>query len=148
MDNLKIVRKSSTGMTRFIENIFYDDDVNPKSLASLILLNDLFRKLDVDYLTEWELRAKKIGFSREYLTKQKAIHGDLVCAYCGTPHLIIEMDGMIVPHPRKATIDHIIPLANGVNFFDEKNLTVACGRCNSRKGHKPVEQFKQQCHIK
>lgn len=141
LETLKIVRSSQTGMTRRVETVYYNDYVFPQSYAALVLLNDLFRKQDVDYLNEFRIRARKIGFSREFLTEQKEIHGDLVCAYCGTPHLIIEMDGMNVPNRRKATIDHIIPLSDGVDFFDKRNLNVACGKCNSSKGSLSVEQF-------
>ena len=143
-ETLKIVRASQTGMTRRVETVYYNDYIFPQSYAALVLLNDMFRKLDVDYLNEYQIRARKIGFSREFLTEQKEIHGDLVCTYCGTPHLIIEMEGMIVSQKRKATIDHIVPLSEGVDFFDKKNLTVACGKCNSSKGSLSVEQFKMK----
>jgi len=142
METLKIVRSSQTGMTRRVETVYFDDYVFPQSYAALVLLNDMLRKLDVDYLDEYHLREKKIGFSREFLTEQKEIHGDLVCAYCGEPHLVIEMEGMIVSQRRKATIDHIVPLSKGVDFFDKRNLTVACGKCNSSKGSLTVDQFK------
>ena len=145
-ETLKIIRSSQTGATRQVEKVFFDDYVFPQSYAALVLLNDMFRKLDVDYLNEYQIRAKKIGFSREYLTEQNEIHGDLVCTYCGTPHLIIEMEGMIVPNKRKATIDHIVPLSKGVDFFDKRNLTVACGKCNSSKGSLSVDQFKTKLH--
>jgi len=64
METLKIIHKSNTGATCFIEKIFFDNSLLPQSYAALILLNDMFRKLDVDYISEYQLRAKKIGFSR------------------------------------------------------------------------------------
>jgi len=143
METLEVVRKSSTGSTRLVEQVFFTDIVNSQSAAALILLNQFLRKQDVDYISEYASRFKRVAFSRTYLTEQKELNGDLVCSYCGTPHLIIELDGMNVhDQKRKATIDHIVPLANGVNFYDKNNLCVSCAWCNSRKGHLSVEQFK------
>lgn len=142
METLKIVRSSQTGATKRIETVYFDDNVPVQSLAALVLLNDMFRKQDVDFLAEFDMIFKKIGFSREFLTKHKKIHGDLVCTYCGHPHLIIELENMKVPHVVKATIDHVVPLSKGVKFFDEKNLVVACGKCNSTKSSKTVEEFR------
>lgn len=61
------------------------------------------------------------------------------CAYCG-----VEMDfnvrGRISP-PRKATIDHIVPIARGGGHVPE-NVTLCCSRCNSSKGSKTLEEWK------
>lgn len=144
MEKLQIVRSSQTGATKRIETVYYDGlSVPVQSLAALVLLNDMLRKQDVDFLAEFSTIYKKIGFSRDYLTRQKEIHGDLVCTYCGRPHLIIELENMRIPHRIKATIDHIDPLSNGVDFFDEKNIAVACGKCNSTKSSMPAEEFRK-----
>ena len=144
METLQIVRSSQTGFTKRVETVYFDGlSVPIQSYAALVLLNDMLRKQDVDFLNEFSTIFKKIGFSRDYLTRQKEIQGDLVCTYCGQPHLIIELENMRVPHRIKATIDHIVPLSDGVDFFDEKNLTVACGKCNSTKGSKSAEEFRK-----
>ena len=42
-----------------------------------------------------------------------------------------------VPHPLAATVDHIIPLSKG-GEHSYRNTQLACFRCNSRKGNRPV----------
>lgn len=49
------------------------------------------------------------------------------CAYCGTTH-------------GRFHIDHIVPRSKGGTNHPD-NLTVACARCNLRKGAKHVDEF-------
>ncbi len=49
------------------------------------------------------------------------------CAYCGAEHVPLQ-------------IEHIIPKAKG-GSNRVSNLTLACERCNQKKGAKPVEEF-------
>ena len=52
-----------------------------------------------------------------------------MCLYCGSTHVAL-------------TIDHIEALNNGGPHCQD-NLLVACGRCNSSKGVKPLEEWLQ-----
>ena len=92
------------------------------SLGALVLLN---RQLRDQELAEW------LAFRDIYLAKQREIHGDLICVYCGKPGLLEEGANNVL-----ATIDHIIPKCEGGSKFDEENLCVACFKCNQKKGRK------------
>lgn len=98
-----------------------------------------WREKNRNYLREW--RAKNPHKTRSYKIKRRSLEltngrNDLsseqikflfdifkTCQYCGSS--------------KDLTIDHIIPLSRGgENTFD--NVTVACRRCNSRKGNKII----------
>lgn len=55
------------------------------------------------------------------------------CAYCRTPVLF----DVPAKHPQKATIDHIVSLTQG-GQHTKSNVTVACWKCNSRKGERTI----------
>lgn len=93
-----------------------------QSFAALVLLN---RYLRDQQLADWLI------FRNEYLAKQRKIHGDLICVYCGATGLLEEGANSVL-----ATIDHIHPKCEGGSKFDELNLCVACFSCNQRKGRK------------
>ena len=70
--------------------------------------------------------------------KIRSWHGD-ECAYCG-----VEMDFDVrglVSAPRKATIDHIVPIHRGGGHVTG-NVTLCCARCNSSKGSKPLDEWR------
>jgi hypothetical protein len=53
------------------------------------------------------------------------------CCYCG----IRTADDLPPGHPRRATLEHILPrVLGGTN--EEDNLVVACGGCNRTRGHR------------
>ena len=139
---LEIVRKSSSGSTSIIEKIHYlETEINYKSRASYVLLREHLRLQDKDYLESLATRMEMIEFSRDFLTKEKELKGDLVCSYCKKPHLVIEYEGMIVPNDIKATIDHIIAISQGGEKKNPKNIKVSCSKCNTKKGNKSLEEF-------
>jgi len=114
--------------------------------AGLLLRNKLLYQ-DVDFVEDsfWTW----LKFRDEYLKKILKQKGDLVCSYCGKPHLEV---GGLTPqeliqnnkNPNLATIDHITALANGGAKYDETNLTVSCKNCNKNKGTKEVGAFKEK----
>ena len=85
-----------------------------------------------------------LTFRNKYLRRQKRITGSLICAYCKTPYLDPNFHNPCENGRRKATVDHIYPLSKGGVEFDEKNLAVACSRCNGRKGDKLCRNMNMQ----
>lgn len=138
--------KSHSGRTSTNHIIFNDNDVSPKSMASLLLLNEALRELDIDYMRKkYELENYLIERHR-YLNNIKKETGDLVCHYCGKSHLdigYIEQEFLYLNNKNKnlATIDHVVPASTGIDILDTKNWVVACKKCNSRKGNSSYEDF-------
>lgn len=136
----QVIKKSGSGSTKWVDNIYFDI-LDAKTHAASILLKNYYFEHDIDNIYSIANRMRMIGFSRKYLTHIKKTTGDLVCTYCHKPQLIIEREHMKVPNFSKATIDHIQALSEGGARFDYANICVACGKCNSRKGSLSVEDF-------
>jgi 5-methylcytosine-specific restriction endonuclease McrA len=143
-------RKSNSGSTVEQQIIFSADTPHQKSLAAGLLLKNELMLQDVDYLENdlWVW----LEFREQYLKEQLELHGDLVCAYCGKPHLEIggrTPQDLILnnKNPNLATIDHIVALANGGEKYYEKNLCVSCRECNQKKGTKPLYIFLENKNI-
>ena len=141
-----ISRTSSSGVTSQNDFIFPGEPHSHSLAAGLLLRNEL-RFQDVDYLEDTRDLDTWLEFREIYLKKKLQLDGDLVCAYCGKPHL--EIGGRTPQdliknnkNPNLATIDHIQPLSDGGERYNEKNLTVACKKCNKDKGSKSVDDFK------
>jgi 5-methylcytosine-specific restriction endonuclease McrA len=106
------------------------DNPHIQSVASLILLT---REYKHQQLQDW------FDFRDKFLSKRK-----LVCTYCKRDDLIKDQPNHIRKQlPNLATIDHIYPLSEGGAKFDEKNCTVACPKCNRKKGAKILKNFKK-----
>jgi 5-methylcytosine-specific restriction endonuclease McrA len=59
------------------------------------------------------------------------------CFYCG---VIVQPEA--VPLATQATVDHILPSCRG-GGRDEENLVTACRSCNTRKGIKTLEEYRE-----
>lgn len=136
----QIVRSSQTGSTKIVDIIHFEIS-NPKTLASYIRLKEDLRLQDVDYLEVHGERIKRVEFSRSYLTNKKEECGSLTCVYCQAKNLVIEYEGMKVKNEIKATIDHVVAISKGGAIYDLENIVVACGKCNTKKSNKSVEDF-------
>lgn len=136
----QVIRKSASGATKWMDNIFFNIN-SPKTYAASVLLKNYYWELDEDNRNSFANRMRLIGFSRSYLTTTQQAKGSLKCSYCPKDNLIIELEGMRVPNGKKATIDHIIPISEGGALFDTNNICVACGSCNSKKGSLSVDEF-------
>lgn len=136
----QIIKKSGSGSTKWVDNIYFDI-TDAKTYASSILLKNYYYQRDEDNVNSIANRMRMIGFSRTYLTHILETTGSLSCSYCPKTNLIIELDGMKVPNGSKATIDHIVAISKGGALFDYANLCVSCGKCNSNKGSKSLEEF-------
>ncbi len=139
-----ITKYSSSGSTTQNHYVFTTENPHPKSLAAKVLLRNELMLLDEDFLKDG--LAQWLEFREEYLKEVLAKEGDLVCKYCGKPHL--EIGGRTPKdlilnnkNPNLATVDHIQALANDGDKYKKANLCVACKKCNWKKGHMPVDAF-------
>lgn len=139
--------RSKSLNTEYNECIYGDVDI--KSPAALILLNEFLKKQDVDYIEKRNELQKYLNKRFSFLLKTKIITGDLVCSYCGKNHLEIGYKNIDLAYLNNknhnlATIDHIIPRSkNLVDYLDETNWCVSCEKCNKKKGSKLVDEFKK-----
>lgn len=138
----QIVKKSQSSFTKYAETIYFEIN-NPKTLASYLLLKKHYFDQDETNPNSIASRMRRIGFSRNYLSEVQRREGSLTCTYCKKPNLVIELDKMRVNNFIKATIDHIVPMSKGGEYFDYNNITVCCGSCNSKKDSMNVEDFQK-----
>jgi 5-methylcytosine-specific restriction endonuclease McrA len=125
------------------------DEPHQKSYASYLMLVDYYRKLDVDYLTEYEKLEKYFKFREEFLTNELQSKGYLECAYCHRKDLIIgytTIKDSILNNSIKnlATIDHVIPISKGGKIYDVNNCVVSCKKCNNKKADKILTDTNKQ----
>ena len=130
----KIFHTSNKGNLLGIDTIHFDID-NPTTFASYLMLKDYYKK------QEKITRLKLIEISREYLTNIQNKYGSIHCTYCNKPDLIVELEGMKVPVKNLATIDHIQATSKGGDFFNPKNFTACCGKCNGKKSNLDILTF-------
>lgn len=79
-------------------------------------------------------RARKRGVRSEAIDlRDIAVRDGWSCGLCGGRVLRTKQ----VPHPRAATLDHIVPLARGGDHV-RRNVQLAHFRCNSEKGDRAV----------
>ncbi len=134
------VYKSVGGKIKQVE-IIYEDEPHTKSLAAAVLLKHQYKLLDDSIIDKHRHIYNRILFSREYLNRILKEKGHLQCTYCGKDNLIIEEHGMLLKDDIKATVDHVIPVSEGINVFDYKIIVVACGVCNRKKGSLSLNEF-------
>lgn len=110
------------------DKVFVEDPI-VQSRASYLLLRDQMQRLVME---EWET------FRNEIFDEFEALHGSLICHYCGAENLVREILDPCNKAQLKtlATIDHIVALANGGLKWDKKNCAVACHPCNNHKKDK------------
>ena len=65
------------------------------------------------------------------------------CHYCGIP---LEPGEWKAFNPRAASLDHIVPKAEGGTDVEE-NLVLACSRCNNHKRTQSYEEFRYSMEI-
>jgi len=104
------------------------EDPHPGSMAGMIALRRTYRDIELD---RW------LKLRESILEACEAIHGCLVCHYCGKRDLVQEENPVNGRQPANmATIDHVIPLSKGGAKDDPDNLVIACQRCNEKKADK------------
>ena len=129
-------------------DVIYDMPTNSHSRSSLLMLNDHYRGLEVEYyrvklnidLSEFTdakpfisklalLEILRQAFNRNFLEKSK-----LNCEYC-SKLVKIYGDTKLSRQHDCATVDHKVPLIDGCHWFDETNMAVCCYECNNVKGN-------------
>lgn len=139
-------KKSSSGHIVVKTDIYFAPS-SAKTLASLILMNKEYALQDEDFLKSMEYTYKKINFSRETLSEWQNKIGNLFCVYCKKQDLIIELEGMSVSNNIKATIDHVVPISEGGDVFNIENVVCACGKCNTKKGSKSLDDYLKSINL-
>lgn len=140
--------RSNSLNTEYNYRIYGNVDI--KSPAALILLNEFLKKQDKDFIEKRNELQKYLDKRFIFLLRIKNITGDLVCEYCGKKHLEIgykNIDLAYLNNKNKnlATIDHIIPRSNKkIDYLDTTNWCVSCESCNKKKSSKTVEEFKNK----
>lgn len=129
--------KTSKGKTISYVNSIYFEITHPNTYAAYLLMKKDYQ----DQVNSYYVRQQLILFSRGYLNKIQKKYGTISCTYCGKPNLIIEEAGMRVSSNIIATIDHIQAKSKGGEYFDEKNVTACCSKCNSKKSNGDVLTF-------
>lgn len=106
---------------------------HPQSAAALVLLNADYERQDLTRCshTVW-LRFRDTVFHQLQHNRSK-----LTCHICGMTNLNPWLSGQ---SRQLATLDHIVPKSSNRSLtFDPQNLTVACVRCNNKRGAKPLQ---------
>lgn len=138
-----LINSSNSGSTKQY-HIIDENDVDIQSYAALILLNDYLKNQEDEENSEVQIYLNK---RYEFLSNKLLEFGVLTCEYCGKQHLDIGhrlMKDSYLDNKNKklATIDHRIPrVLKLIDPLDETNWSVACKRCNHRKGTKLVKEF-------
>lgn len=126
------------------------------SLASLELLNEYFREKEIEYVCEkFKLKLKKkdlelssyvkmkilrASFDKKFLQKRLKRNKKLNCFYCKKNIRIVKR-GEKFNKNECATVDHIITLSEGCDWFDEKNLNPSCYKCNNDRNNIPYNDW-------
>lgn len=118
---------------------------SPGSMASYLQLKEEYQKLDPQCRT-WRMGKRVwLNFRNKILKqKQKEAKGNLICAYCGSDHLVLNFHKRGLPNNKKATLDHIIPKSKGGSEYSLSNLAVSCHKCNSKKKDLMPEDFNKK----
>ncbi len=104
------------------------DQPHPHSPAALSLLVVSFWEKDNTRFRKhrWQM------FRTQFLTRVLQEQGDLVCHWCGKPHLIMEGSPFKTVH-NLATVDHVLQCSKGGGLYDEENVVVSCSKCNTKR---------------
>ena len=142
------ITKSSRKNADKISEIIYDEvNASIKSRAAYVLLRNKLHLQDEDYINRLGGLWKWLDVREVFLTRrQKENSGNLVCDYCGKEHLEIggkkpEDLSKNNKNSQLATVDHIHPLVNDGEKYNEENMCVSCKKCNRTKGEKSLEDY-------
>lgn len=122
--------------------IFNDTPISPKTYSSMLLLNEYYKNMDIDF-DGYDWRYYFIA-RRTYLRRKRKEHGGhWVCHYCGRKiYKIQERNKLWQKNSDELiTVDHKIPKEECEDITDSKNFIECCYKCNVKKGNKPYDEF-------
>lgn len=126
-DRARARRERDAEVIRARDSARYERD-KPKRLALAVEHSHLRRAREAGVPIERGITVEKL----------REMHGDL-CGYCG-----VEMSFEILTggarNPRRATIEHILPLTRG-GAHTLANTILCCWDCNARKKNRTVEEW-------
>jgi hypothetical protein len=145
-------RPSANNENGKMRNVILCEPTSSHSFASLIMLADYYRWLEVyHYSTLYNvditnptfnncgsyqlLKCIRQAFNRKFLEKSA-----LTCEYCNKKVFIAEGKSK---RDDTATVDHRNPLHNECDWFDKTNLVVCCYKCNGKKGNMSYTEWLQ-----
>lgn len=116
-------------------HVYNDADVHVRSHANLVLLQRLYTRLE---------KRSWLKQRRKFLLNELAVHGKLVCHYCGESNLELKSDKRHV----QVTVDHFVPTSKGGREDDPSNFVVCCLSCNETKAAMDAESFMNSGYLK
>lgn len=135
--------KQKIGRNTTVYHTIHFDVVHDKLFASLILLNEYYKNLDIDYIENNDWRYYYI-VRRHFLRKRRKINGGFwVCHYCKTPIYNLQPRNFKREPNKKlnVTVDHVVPVSKGGDMLDTKNMVECCYKCNVEKGVESYDNF-------
>jgi hypothetical protein len=98
------------------------------------MMKEEFRSMDEDVMKENEDLYRYLSKRYLFLTRRVKRKGELRCDYCGRTGLVIgnnrQSNNSI---PNLATIDHIVPVSEGIDQLDEKTGELPAGSATERR---------------
>jgi len=137
-------------------HVILTEPTNAKTFASIVLLNDYYRGLEVDYFSkkyninifdkpEYKnlsnytlLKVIRQISQRKFLEKS-----NLICHYCDKP---VKLSNGKTSRST-ATVDHFVSQKEHCDPFDETNYRVCCSKCNNEKGELTYQEWMQKKKI-
>lgn len=134
-------------------HVILDEPTSAKSLASVVLLNNHYRRLEVEYYSnKYNVNISKPEFKglsnynllkiiRQIAQRKFLEKSELICAYCNIQVELLEGKRRRHNH---ATVDHFIPQIDSCDPIDETNFRVCCYKCNNEKGQLTYKEWMQK----
>jgi hypothetical protein len=122
--------------------IFEGSPSNPRTYSSLLLLNNYYKNIDIDY-NDVDWRYYFIA-RRTFLRRKRKEHGGhWVCHYCGKKIYKIQVRNKLYQDNRNEliTVDHKVPKDKCDDITDSKNFIECCNKCNIEKDNTSYDEF-------
>jgi len=124
-----------------MRHLIYGEEINPKSYAHAVLLQNYYQDHDIDFVENKDWRYYFI-VRRHFLRKKRKEHNGIwICHYCGKEITLLQTRNRRYNKPQAITVDHKIALTNGGNKLDTENMVECCSKCNQKKGRKNYRTY-------
>lgn len=130
-----------------LNHLIMDDPSSAHSYSSLVMMNEHYKELDIDYELEHDWRYYFI-VKRTFLRHRK-IDGRWECHYCKKPIYKMPLRNKRTQNMKdKVTIDHKVPACRCDDVLDTSNFLVSCYKCNIDKSDTSYEIFYKNGNFK